>query len=100
MPPSEADVERCERCNARVLWTITAAGNRMAVDPKPADDGNQAVYQDGAGTYKSRGISKDRPSLEGAEWRAKPHVATCANPAPRQPRRPPQTVRRTPWRPR
>lgn len=98
--PSAADIVRCERCRAQIVWTITAKGQRMAINAKPDDTGNQAVYADGVGRLRSRGLSTDRPTLEGAEWRGMPHVVTCIVPAPRRPRGAPRAVRRTPpwWR--
>lgn len=93
--PSAADVVRCDFCLARIIWTVTAAtGARMAVDADPDDDGNTAVYADGTGRYRSRALTTDRPSLEGAEWRAMPHAATCTRPRPRGPRRVQRPVRR------
>lgn len=99
--PSAADVAECERCHARIRWTITAAGRRMAVNADPDDAGNTAVYADGVGTLKSRALTTDRPTLEGAEWQAMPHAATCTAPPPRLPHRTPRPVRRPgAWRPR
>jgi hypothetical protein len=100
--PSDAELGRCDWCGAKILWTVTAAtGSRMAMDPEPNEQGNQAVHKNVTGAYVSRGISKDRPTVEAAEWLAVPHVATCKAPRPRVPRRQgPRTVRRPPWRPR
>lgn len=80
--PSDHDVEICDNCCARIRWTVTATGKNLAVDADPAEDGNTAVYRDGTGRLRSRGLSKERPSLEHAEWLAKPHVATCTRPRP------------------
>ncbi|MFE0270842.1 hypothetical protein ACFWZY_01680 [Streptomyces sp. NPDC058992] len=82
MPSSDHDVARCDSCGARIRWTTTALGRSLAVDADPAADGNQAVYRDGAGRLRSRGLSSERPTLEHAEWLAKPHVATCKRPRP------------------
>lgn len=96
--PTEHDVARCERCGARIRWTVTATGKALPVDADPADDGNTAVYADGTGRLRSRGLSKERPTLEHAEWLAMPHFATCAvKPLPGAPR---PTRRRTGVRPR
>jgi hypothetical protein len=95
---SAADVERCARCNARIIWTITAKGQRMPVNAEPAKDGNQAIHKDGAGTLKSRALTADRPTLEHAEWQAMPHFVTCAAPPPKRPRGAPRPLRRpAPW---
>ncbi|TLQ45786.1 hypothetical protein [Streptomyces marianii] len=80
--PSDHDVTTCDSCGSRIRWTVTAAGKRLAVDADPAEDGNTAVYRDGTGRLRSRGLSSERPTLEHAEWLAKPHVATCARPRP------------------
>lgn len=92
--PSAADVARCDYCLARIIWTVTAKGARMAVNAEPDAAGNQAVYTDGTGRVRSRAITTDRPSLEHAEWRAMPHPATCTRPRPRAPRQAPRPVRR------
>lgn len=99
--PSAADVALCDWCRAPIRWTVTATGKRMAVNADPDPAGNQAVHTNVAGTLKSRGISRDRPSLEGSEWQAMPHAATCTRPRPAAPRRTPRPFRRPgAWRPR
>lgn len=95
-------LDTCGRCGARIRWTTTEAGHRLAVDADPSDDGNTLVYQDGTGRWRSR---RPRSGYHdtGYETRHKPHVATCPRvpqpwPAPqRAPRR--GTGRRQPWRP-
>jgi hypothetical protein len=88
--PSAADVARCDYCQARIIWTVTAAtGARMAVNAAPDPTGNTAVYADVTGRLRSRALTTERPSLEGAEWQAMPHAATCTRPRPRAPRRTP-----------
>lgn len=99
--PSAADVAPCNRCGADIIWTITAANHRMAVNADPDPSGNQAIRTDVAGTIRSRALAADRPTLEGAEWRAMPHAATCTNPPTRRPTLTPRPIRRrTTWRPR
>lgn len=100
--PSAADVARCPRCFARIVWTLTARNVRMAINADPDPSGNQAIRTDVAGTLRSRGISRDRDQLEGGEWLGMPHAATCTNPAARRlAGRTPQAVRRpSQWRPR
>ncbi|EMF31100.1 hypothetical protein H114_00687 [Streptomyces gancidicus BKS 13-15] len=70
-PPS-----RCPVCWAPVLWTITQAGKRLAVDATPNDEGNTAAYRDGTGTMRSRRPSAELPLLP-YERLYMPHVATC-----------------------
>ena len=81
---SNHDVVLCTSCHAPIRWTVTAAGRGLPVDADPAEDGNTAAYYDGTGRLRSRGLSKERPVLEHAEWLAKPHQATCSSPPPRR----------------
>ncbi|MFI0827204.1 hypothetical protein ACH4Q7_22425 [Streptomyces roseolus] len=72
----------CADCRRPVLWTITAAGRRFAVDPDPDPGGNTAVYRDGTGTRRSRRPSDELP-LMSYERLHIPHIATCpGRPAP------------------
>ncbi|MFJ7592475.1 hypothetical protein ACIQZO_34920 [Streptomyces sp. NPDC097617] len=66
----------CFDCHREVLWTVTDAGKRLAVDPEPDETGNTAVYRDGTGTRRSRRPSEELP-LMGWEKLFVPHVATC-----------------------
>lgn len=74
---SNHDVVACPSCHAPIRWTVTAAAKQLPVDADPAEDGNTAAYYDGTGRLRSRGLSKERPVLEHAEWLAKPHFASC-----------------------
>jgi len=103
--PSENCVTTCPSCNERIRWAVTTAGRRQPLNAEPNEKGNVAVYTDGTGTLRARALTAERPSLEHLEWRAMPHVATCAAPAPRVipsariipfPRRRP-AGRRGPW---
>ncbi|WP_326780405.1 hypothetical protein OG481_09675 [Streptomyces longwoodensis] len=94
---SDHDIVLCDGCRARIRWAITVNGRRQAVDADPDESGNLGVYRDGTGTLKARVLTKDRPTLEGAEWRAMPHAATCRNPL--RPRRPSRPGRRAVARP-
>ncbi|MGO4421720.1 hypothetical protein AB4Z54_24200 [Streptomyces sp. MCAF7] len=77
---------RCPDCGRDLLWTVTEAGKRLAVDPEPNPVGNAAVYRDGTGTWRSRRPSAELP-LAGWERLHMPHVATCPaqRPAPELP---------------
>ncbi|MBT2453316.1 hypothetical protein [Streptomyces sp. ISL-86] len=66
----------CMDCHREVLWTVTDAGKRLAVDPEPDDTGNTAVYRDGLGTYRSRRPSDELPRMAWEKLHI-PHVATC-----------------------
>jgi hypothetical protein len=81
--PSDHDVVLCDGCLQRIRWAITVHGRRQAVNADPDERGNLAVYKDGTGTLKVRVLSGDRNRLEGAEWQAMPHAATCTGPRPR-----------------
>ncbi|WP_381792856.1 hypothetical protein [Streptomyces niveus] len=78
----------CAVCRREMLWTVTDAGRRLAVDPEPHMDGNTAVYRDGIGTWRSRRPTDELPIM-GWERLHKPHVATCTGrrrpPAPARP---------------
>ncbi|WP_405710024.1 hypothetical protein OG264_15965 [Streptomyces xanthophaeus] len=99
--PSDHDVVPCGSCSQPIRWTVTATGRRQAVNAQPNAAGNTAVYRDGVGTLRSRGLNAERPNVESYEWRAMPHAATCA--APRTGRssgrvpRPRSGVRPAPW---
>ncbi|MGW7710907.1 hypothetical protein [Streptomyces sp. NPDC054771] len=69
----------CPVCGQDVVWTITEAGKRLAVDAVPDPVGNAAVYRDGTGTYRSRRPSEELP-LMGWERLHVPHVASCGVP--------------------
>lgn len=57
MMPTRHDLRPCPRgCGEQILWTRTEHGERMAVDAKPATDGNQAVMKDGLGRWNSRSL--------------------------------------------
>lgn len=92
--PSAADVAQCNRCWARIRWTVTAAGKPLAVNADRDPAGNTAVHTDAVGRVRSRALTADRPTLEGSEWQAMPHAATCTSPPPRRPRQTPRPVRR------
>jgi hypothetical protein len=66
----------------------------MAVNADPDPDGNQAVHADVVGRLRSRALTAERPTLEGSEWQAMPHAATCTRPRPPAPRQAPRPVRR------
>jgi hypothetical protein len=79
--PAPSELHACRDCGEPVLWTTTAAGKKLAVDPAPAEDGNQACYRNDHRQWVSR-------SLDGAgarpparwETRHRPHVASCPGP--------------------
>jgi hypothetical protein len=97
--PTENGVSHCPSCFNRIRWAITVNGKRQPLNADPDERGNIAVYTDGTGTLRARVLTTERSTLEHHEWRAMPHVATCAGPRPKvyskAPRRP--VVRRGPW---
>ncbi|MGI5286605.1 hypothetical protein ACQEVF_25155 [Nonomuraea polychroma] len=78
MIPAPSELRACRDCGEPVLWTTTAAGKKLAVDPAPAEDGNQACYRAEPRSWVSRSLDAAgaRPP---ANWetRHRPHVATC-----------------------
>ena len=80
---SDHDVVLCDDCLERIRWAITVNARKQAVNADPDEDGNLAVYKDGTGTLRVRVLTKERPSLEGTEWQAMPHAATCKRPRPK-----------------
>lgn len=73
----------CHDCHRPVLWTVTDAGKRLAVDPEPNQDGNTVAFRDGHGVFRSRRPTEELPA---AAWEKTymPHVATCPKkPQPR-----------------
>lgn len=111
MIPTPHDLEPCPaECGELVLWTTTEHGHRMAVDATPDEVGNQAVFRNGPGGWRSRSLDgADARPPDPWEHRYKPHIATCPSRRPVQPtlivlpggrsrtrRRAP--VRRYPWK--
>ncbi|WP_432159162.1 hypothetical protein [Streptomyces sp. bgisy153] len=78
----------CPRCYRPVIWCVNANQNTQAVDPDRDPKGNQAVRQDHTGRWLTRQLTRERPTLEGAEQLHMPHIATCPAPTPPRPRRP------------
>ncbi|WP_320784150.1 hypothetical protein [Streptomyces sp. CRN 30] len=97
--PSDHDIDHCRDCRGRIRWAITVNGRRQAVNADPDEAGNLAAHTDGTGTLKVRVLSAERPTLEHAEWRAMPHIATCSRPRPRAPRTASRPGRRAAVRP-
>ena len=81
-PPAPNGPATCPRCLAPVIWCTTVNQRAQMVDRDRNPDGNQAVRQDHTGRWLVRQLTKDRPTVEGAEALHMPHVATCAVPAP------------------
>lgn len=83
-------LSRCGDCGGDVMWTITDAGRRLAVNPTPDPDGNTAAYRDGTGTWRSRRPTDELPPMP---WERiyMPHVATCSARGPADPGPPERT---------
>lgn len=81
--PSDHDVVLCDGCFERIRWAITVHGRKQAVNADPDQRGNLAAYKDGTDTLKVRVLAGERARLEGAEWQAMPHAATCTSPVQR-----------------
>lgn len=86
MIPAPSELRPCALCAKPVLWTLTAARKRLAVDPRPDPHGNQACYRAGgaARVWHSRSLDgADALPLTRWEHRFVPHVATCTGQRPR-----------------
>ncbi|MCX4661482.1 hypothetical protein [Streptomyces uncialis] len=68
----------CPRCLNAVIWCLTDT-NRLAQPVNPGRDprGNTAIRQDVTGRWRSRGLTRERPTPEHAEVLHIPHAATC-----------------------
>ncbi|WP_406398779.1 hypothetical protein [Streptomyces uncialis] len=80
----------CPRCGHPVIWCLTTARRLQPVNRQRDPTGNTAIHQDVVGRWRSRGLTRERPTPEGAEVLHIPHAATCPAPRPapaRQPRR-------------
>lgn len=78
--PIDRDAVRCKWCHVLILWTVTAAGKRMAVNAEADPTGNTAVYRTAAGTLRSRAITAKRPGPNHLERCMRPHAAVCSRP--------------------
>ncbi|MEV0441853.1 hypothetical protein AB0I84_06080 [Streptomyces spectabilis] len=88
MPLSDTTADTCPTCLAAIRWAITVHGKRQPVNADPDPQGNLAAYTDGTGTLRVRVLTAERDRLEGAEWQAMPHAATCPRPPARRTARP------------
>lgn len=79
LPPSARTP--CSRCARPIIWTITDAGRRQAVDPTPDERGNTVVHRDATSTIRSRRPSDDAPRMPWDHLYI-PHAATCGQQAP------------------
>ncbi|MEV7006833.1 hypothetical protein [Streptosporangium sp. NPDC051022] len=78
MIPTKRELRACAECGRPILWTVTRAGARMAVDPRPDERGNQACYRIAPRTWQSRSLDgTDALPPAPHEHRFVPHVATC-----------------------
>ncbi|GAA4071045.1 hypothetical protein [Nonomuraea soli] len=100
MIPTNRELSRCGACGKPILWTLTEAAARMAVDPKPDERGNQACHRVGPRTWRSRSLDgADALPAAPYEHQYVPHVATCTPPKAKPPAElPPNVVRLDPRR--
>ncbi|WP_327587066.1 hypothetical protein OHA25_08645 [Nonomuraea sp. NBC_00507] len=87
MIPTRHELELCPAgCGQLVLMTTTEHGRRMPVDAEPHEIGNQAVYRDAPGRWRSRSLDgADARPLDPWEHRYRPHIATCPRRTVQQP---------------
>ena len=63
-------------CSRPVIWAVTEAGRRQALNPEPDEAGNVAAYRDATGTWRARTLTGGaRPAPP--EKRYMPHAAVC-----------------------
>jgi hypothetical protein len=71
------DARTCPACRvAPVVWAVTEAGKRQALNPEPDPDGNVAAYRDGLGAWRARTLTGDQQPYS-HEKRYMPHAAVC-----------------------
>lgn len=79
VPPTlRSFVRPCRGCGRPILWTTTVRDRRLPVDPVPDPAGNQAVYRDGLGVWRSRVPTRELP-VAPFEQLHMPHMATCTD---------------------
>lgn len=72
---------RCRDCGARIVWAVTPAGRREALDPEPVSGGNVRLVARHAAILGKRvrarlDAAQARNGLEPIEWYAL-HAARC-----------------------
>lgn len=78
MIPTPSELRPCPDCFRPILWTATVANKRLAVDPAPDPDGNQACYRAAPRLWVSRSLDgADARPPAAWEERYRPHVASC-----------------------
>ena len=82
MIPSAAVTGICPDCREPVIWALTVNRKRLALDPEPHPDGNQAAYRNHTETWLTRQLRRGEEPL-GYERRFMPHIATCAKREPK-----------------
>lgn len=66
------------RCGSPIIWAVTEAGRRQALNPEPDPAGNVAAYRTGSGTWQARSLKAgELPARH--EKRYMPHAAQCAD---------------------
>jgi hypothetical protein len=63
-------------CGTAIVWAVTEAGRRQALNPEPDEAGNVAAYRDGMNTWRARTL-KDGEDPWAHEKRYMPHAAVC-----------------------
>lgn len=66
----------CRSCKAPVLWTRTAAGKAMPLDPEPNPAGNVVLVK-GVAVVLGKRAAEGVAAVEGTRYM--PHWATCPN---------------------
>lgn len=74
---------QCRACLNPVIWARTERNKWLPLDPKPNPKGNQAVWCDSDGTWKTRQITENSEPQWGFEVLHMPHVASCEKQRPK-----------------
>lgn len=69
----------CGTCGRPLLWARTVNNKPIPLDQAPDPEGNQAVYRDGTGGWRTRQLRQGEEPF-GYERRYMPHAATCGSP--------------------
>ncbi len=69
----------CDRCEARIIWAATEAGN-VALNPLPNDAGCYLAFQKATGAWIGR-VREEGPSHHLLEKPYQGHAVTCTGPA-------------------
>lgn len=82
--PAAAKTSDCELCGEAMVWATTTAGpngpggKAIPLNPREDPAGSYAVHHPHRGVLTARPLARDERPDTPTEYRAMPHVATCA----------------------